>query len=216
MLVGINRFLTDTPAELKLIEDKCAAGRRQGLSLRALGQGWCGRRGPGAAASWPRSTKARRPSSRSMPTTCRSRRRSRPWRRRSIAPRASPIAGAGAAPAQGAGGDGLRQAAGLHRQDAVQLRRRPRTARRADRARAADPRGAPVGRCRLRGRHGRRHHEHARPAAGAGGGADPPDREWRGRRDFLRCAPIRSSRSTSSPPPASAATRSRSFPMRAA
>ena len=46
----------------------------------------------------------------------------------------------------------LRQPAGLHGQDAVFLLDRPEPARRADRPRRAGPRGAPVGRRRLRRR----------------------------------------------------------------
>ena len=71
-----------------------------------------------------------------------------------------------ARPAQGLGRRRLRQSAGLHGQDAVFVLDRPEPARRADRPRRAGPRGAAVGRRRLRRRHLRRDHDHAGPAQG--------------------------------------------------
>ena len=59
----------------------------------------------------------------------------------------------------------LRQPAGLRGQDAVLLLDRPHLGRRAERARAARPRGPPVGRRRVRGGRVRRHDDDARPAA---------------------------------------------------
>jgi formate--tetrahydrofolate ligase len=74
---------------------------------------------------------------------------------------------------QGVGGAGLRQPAGLHGQDAVFLLDRSEPARRAGGAYAAHPRGAPVGRGRVRRGDLRRDHDDAGPAAGAGLRDDP-------------------------------------------
>ena len=63
---------------------------------------------------------------------------------------------------------GLRQAAGLHRQDAVQLLHQRRHQGRAQRSHDQRARGAALGRRRVRGGDLRRDHDHAGPAAGAG------------------------------------------------
>ena len=116
---------------------------------------------------------SRRDSRRSIPTRCRWPTRSAPSRahlpRRRHRHRPPPPRkrlAAFEAPGFGA-------SAGLHRQDAVQLHRRPDAAGRARGPRAAGARGAAVGRRRLRRGDLRRHHDHARPAARAGGGGDP-------------------------------------------
>ena len=62
--------------------------------------------------------------------------------------------------------DGLRQAAGLHRQDPVQLLHQPRRQGRAERSHHPGARGAALGRRRVRGGDLRRDHDHAGPAAG--------------------------------------------------
>jgi hypothetical protein len=79
----------------------------------------------------------------------------------------------GARPAARMGGAGLRQPAGLHGQDAVFLLDRSEPARRARGAYAADPRGAPVGGCRVRRGDLRRDHDDAGPAARSGLRDDP-------------------------------------------
>ena len=79
----------------------------------------------------------------------------------------------------------LRQSAGLHGQDAVFVLDRPQPARRADRPRRAGARGQAVGRRRLRRRHLRRDHDHARPAQGAVVGEDLPQRDGPDRRAVL-------------------------------
>ena len=75
---------------------------------------------------------------------------------------------------------GLRQAAGLHRQDPVQLLHQSRRQGRAERPHHPGARGAALGRRRIRGGDLRRDHDHARPAARAGGGFD---RRRAGRKD---------------------------------
>ena len=82
----------------------------------------------------------------------------------------------------------LRQAAGLHGQDAVFLLDRPESARRADRPYRAGPRSQAIGRRRLRRRHLRRDHDHARPAQGAVVGEDLPQRKGPDRRAVLTAA----------------------------
>ena len=79
-----------------------------------------------------------------------------------------------ARPAAHLGGSRLRPSADLHGQDAIFLLDRPEPARRADRPHRADARGPAVGRRRLRRRHLRRDHDHARPAEGAVVGEDFP------------------------------------------
>ena len=78
VLVGINRFLTDTPAELELIEAQCAVAGAKAYLCEHWAKGGAGAEDLGAAPWSRRSTKARRRSSRSIPTTCRLRKRSRP------------------------------------------------------------------------------------------------------------------------------------------
>ena len=92
----------------------------------------------------------------------------------------------GARPAPCLGGGGLRQSAGLHGQDPVFLLDRPEFAWRADRPHRAGPRSAALGRRRLRRRHLRRGHDHARPAESAVLGEDIPQRKGSDRRTVLR------------------------------
>ena len=80
---------------------------------------------------------------------------------------------------------GLRPPADLRRQDPVQLRHRPHRPWRARGPRHRRARGAPVRRCRVRRRHLRRDHDHARPAAHAGGRGHQAGRCRPGRRAVL-------------------------------
>ena len=75
---------------------------------------------------------------------------------------------------------GLRQAAGLHRQDPVQLLHQRRHQGRAQRSHDQRARGAALRRRRVRGGDLRRDHDHAGPAPGAGRRLD---RRRRGRAD---------------------------------
>ena len=184
VLVGINRFLSDTPAELKLIEDKCAAAgakaylcehwAKGGAGAEALAKAVVATLDEGKAAFKPLYPDDL-PLAQKIETVAKE------------IYRASGIAIAGTAQrrlkALEAAGYGKLPVCIAKTQYSFaadpDLRGAPTGPH------AADPRGAPVGRGGVRGRHGRRHHEHARPAARAGGGAHRPDRRWRGRRNFL-------------------------------
>ena len=71
-------------------------------------------------------------------------------------------------PLRRAGEGRLRQVPDLRRQDAIQLHHQPRRQGRALGAHHSDPRGQAFGRRRVRGGDLRRHHDHAGPAQGAG------------------------------------------------
>lgn len=184
VLVGINRFLSDTPAELKLIEEKCAAAGAKAYLCEHWAKGGAGAESLARAvvATLDEGKAAFKPLyPDDMPLA---------QKIETVAKeiyRASGIAIAGPAQrrlkALEAAGYGKLPVCIAKTQ--YSFCRRSRTARRAHRAHAADPRGSSVGRGGVRGRHGGRHHEHARPAARSGGGAHPPDRQRRGRRHLL-------------------------------
>ena len=169
-VVSINRFSADTDAEIALVEERVQEARRRGAHGRPLGRGrqGRGRRGARGGERWP--TAARASSSCSIPTRCRSSRRSAPSPRRSTAPRTSPPTRRCATSCPVVRGDGLRQSAGLHRQDPVQLLDQCRHQGRADRPHHQRAGSAALGRRRVRGGDLRRDHDHA-----GGAGPPPPD-----------------------------------------
>ncbi len=165
-LVCVNRFGSDSEAELAAVARGLRRARRQGVRVRALGQGQRRRGALGARRGrddrrgqgrFPHALSRRHEAHRQDP-------HHRPgnlWRGRGDG------AEAGAGPARRARENGLRRAPHLHGEDAIQLLVRSRLARRADGLRAARARGAAFGRRRVRGRDLRRHHDHAGPAARA-------------------------------------------------
>ena len=89
-VVAINRFITDTDAEIAGSDEGGRERRRQGLRVHPLGRRRRRHRGS-SPVTWSSSPKrARRTSSRSIPTTCRCATRSRPSPPRSTAPPTSP------------------------------------------------------------------------------------------------------------------------------
>ena len=94
----------------------------------------------------------------------------------------------GEAPDRGLPGGRLRRAPGVHGEDPAQLLRRPGAARRAGGPRPAGARGQAGQRRRLPGGGLRRHHDHARPAAGSRGEQHHGERGGRDRRAVLRQA----------------------------
>ena len=192
-VVAINRFPTDTEAELQLVEDKC---RELGVNVgvvRGVGQGRRGRRWP-----WPRKwcACAKQPSElpvRLSATTLIAGREARGHRHAGFtAPTAWTSTPKPPRPSsRSCERPGLRRPAGVHGQDAVQLlatiAKKLGAPRGLHASRCANVEG--VGRRRLRGGADRRHHDHAGPAQGA------RRREHRRRRDTARspaCSQARS------------------------
>ena len=89
-VISINRFSADTDAEIALVEDEVQGARRRGADGRSLGDGRRGRGRRRARGGQDLSTAARASSSCSIPTTCRSMRRSAPSPGKSTGPRISP------------------------------------------------------------------------------------------------------------------------------
>jgi len=87
VVVAINQFATDTDAEVELARKAAlSAGASAAAHLPALGRGRAGREGTRRGRR-RRGATSRRSSSCSIPTRCRSARRSAPSRRRSTSPR---------------------------------------------------------------------------------------------------------------------------------
>ncbi len=166
-VVSINRFSADTDAEIALVKEKCKA-----LGVEALMADHWAMGGEGAADvaravvkicdSGKSKLKLLYPDD--MPllekvrTIAKEIYRAKDVVRRQV----------GARPAQVVRGHGLRQAAGLHRQDPVQLLDQCRRQGRAVRSHHQRARGAALGRRRVRGGDLRRDHDDAGPAARAG------------------------------------------------
>jgi hypothetical protein len=152
-VVAINRFGTDTEAELALVQEAVA-----GLGVQAF---VCTHWADGSAGAEPLAEAvaalAERGTARFAPLYPDAIPRE---------PRQRAAQGAGATAC--VGGCGPRPSAGVHGQDALFLHRRPRGARRARRVRAAGERRAPVGGGGIRGGAVRRGADDARSAAGAG------------------------------------------------
>ncbi len=85
VVVAINRFTGDTPAEIAAVEAACRRGGRRRASVHALGRRLEGRERARRGRDPPRRA-ALAPIVRSMPTNCRWCRRSRPLPAASIAP----------------------------------------------------------------------------------------------------------------------------------
>jgi formate--tetrahydrofolate ligase len=175
VLVAINRFLTDSPAELKTIEDKCAAAGAKAYLCEHWAKGGAGAEALARAAvetidKGEAHFKPLYPDEFSLTAKI-----------ETIAKeiyRASGVSIAGPA------------AKRLKALEDAGYGKLPVCIAKTQYSFAADPslRGAPtaVGRRGLRRGDGGRDHEHAGPAARAGGGEDRPDGRRGGRRHFLR------------------------------
>ena len=178
-VVSINRFSADTAAEIELVKKACAA-----LGVEAVMADHWAMGGEGAADvakavvrtidSGKSKLKLLYPDE--MPLLEKIRTIAREiYRAKDVLDR--PL---GARPARLVRGDGLRQTAGLHRQDAVQLLHQPGPQGRAGGPHHSGARGPSRRRRRVRGGGVRRHHDDARLAKSAVGGLD---RRGRGRED---------------------------------
>ena len=183
-VVAINHFYSDTDAEIAAMKDYVDLDGRGGDPLHALGQGLGRHRGAGQQGG--RARRRRRLAVRAALSRRHAAvRQDRHHRQAHLSRLGGDRRQDGARPAARLGGGRLRQAAGLHGQDAVFVLDRPEPARRADRPRRAGARGQAVGRRRLRRRHLRRDHDDARPAQGAVVGEDLPQRDRPDRRAVL-------------------------------
>ena len=186
-VVSINRFSADTDAEIALVKEKCKA-----LGVEALMADHWAMGGEGAADVAnavvkiidERQEQAQVALSRRDAAV-----REDPHHRQgNLSRQGRHRRQVGEGPAQDLGGDGLRQAADLHRQDAVYVLDQSGRQGRADRSHHPRARGAALGRRRVRGGDLRRDHDHARPAEGAGRRFDRRRRRRQDRRvvlDFL-------------------------------
>ena len=166
-VISINRFSADTDAEIALVEVGLRQAGRRGGDGRPLGRGRQGRGRRGARRG--EGGRERQEQDEAALSRRHAAPRKDPHHRQGDLPRQGHRRRqAGARPARLVRGDGLRQGAGLHRQDAVQLLDQSRRQGRADRPYRDGARGPPVGGRGVRGRGVRRHHDHARPAQGAG------------------------------------------------
>ena len=166
-VVSINRFCADTDAEIALVKSAVPEARRRGDHGRSLGRGRRGRRRRGARGG--QGDRRRQEQAEAALSRRDAAARKDPHHRQGNLPRQGHLRRqVGARSAQVVRGHGLRQAAGLHRQDPVQLLDQRRHQGRAHRSHDQCARGAALGRRRVRGGDLRRDHDHAGPAPGAG------------------------------------------------
>ena len=182
-VVSINRFSADTDAEIALVKEKCKA-----LGVEALMADHWAMGGEGAADVAKAVVKVideRQEQAQAALSRRDAAVRKDPHHRQGNLPRRGRHRRqVGEGPAQDLGGDGLRQAADLHRQDAVFVLDQSGRQGRADRPHDPGARGAALRRRRVRGGDLRRDHDHAGPAEGAVGRRD----RRQGRQDRRVCS----------------------------
>ena len=150
-VVSINRFSADTDAEIALVKEKCKA-----LGVEAVMADHWAMGGEGAADVARAVVKvidARQGQAEDALSRRHAAVREDPHHRQgNLSCRRRHCRQVGEGPAQDLGGDGLRQAAGLHRQDAVLVLDQPGFEGRAERLQYSGARGAALGRRGVRRR----------------------------------------------------------------
>ncbi len=179
-VISINRFSADTPAEIELVKKACAKLGVEAADGRPLGDGWRRRRRRGAGGGQDHRVRPQQAQA-ALSRRDAAARKDPHHRPRNLSRQGHRGGQGGARPARLVRGDGLRQAAGVHRQDPVQLLHQPRPQGRAGRSHHPGARGSAVRRRGVRRGDLRRHHDHARPAQGS-------------RRRFDRCRSRRQDR----------------------
>ena len=167
VVVALNRFTTDTDAEIAAVQ---AAMAELGVAT-VLCTHWSDGAAGAADLAAEVAARARRGWRGVPPALSRcpaARRKDRRRRARNLSRVGGDDPAGGAAQARVLGKGRFRQRAGLHRENPVQLQRRSHPARRARPLRLPGPRRAAVGGRGIRRRAGRRHPHHAGPAARAG------------------------------------------------